>query len=124
MSAECEKCGEHALECNCGIGCNTPGSKIKKYSLKPVESISIPEWISVHEKLPEPYDFVLVFATTQGTNEPNPISLARLLPGRANWEFLSEYEDGSGAGVYQDLEWPVEVEDITHWMKLPKRPLR
>lgn len=81
------------------------------------------QWISVHEKLPEPYDFVLVFATTEGTNEPNPISLARLIPRGTNWEFLYEYKDSSGAGVYQDIEWPVEMEDITHWMPLPKPPM-
>ncbi len=80
------------------------------------------EWVSINDKLPEPYDFVLVFAHTKGTNEPKPISLARLIPGGTNWQFLSEYKDGSGAGVYQDLEWPVEREDITHWMSLPKPP--
>lgn len=41
MSGECYKCGEHCLDCKCGIGCDAPGSKIKKYSLKPVESIPI-----------------------------------------------------------------------------------
>lgn len=43
MSGECDKCDEHCLECKCGIGCEAAGSKIKKYSLKPVESIPIPE---------------------------------------------------------------------------------
>ena len=122
MSGECDKCSEHALECKCGIGCDPTGSKIKKYSLKPVKAIPVSQWISINEKLPKPYDFVLVFADTKGSNEPKPISLARLLPGKMNWEFLSEYKDGSGSGCYQDLEWPVEVEDITHWMHLPKRP--
>lgn len=82
----------------------------------------ITEWINVKDRLPEPYDFVLVFADNQGSNEPKPISLARLIPGGTVWEFLYEYGDASGAGVYQDLEWPVEMDDITHWMKLPKGP--
>lgn len=43
MSGECNKCGEHALECKCGIGCDAPRSAIKKYSLTSVETISIPE---------------------------------------------------------------------------------
>ncbi len=80
------------------------------------------EWISVRDRLPEPYDFVLVFATTKGTNEPRPISLARLLLGGVNWQFLYQYKDGSGAGVYQDLEWHIECEEITHWMPLPRAP--
>lgn len=31
-------------------------------------------------------------------------------------------EDLSGFGVYQDIEWPVEVESITHWLPIPKSP--
>lgn len=79
-------------------------------------------WISIKERLPDIYDFVLVFADNQGTNEPKPISIARLLPGNGNWEFMYEYDNGSGGGVYQDIEWSIEVEDITHWMPLPKAP--
>lgn len=44
MSGECPKCGEHALECNCGIGCDPKGTKIEKYSLWPIESIPFPEY--------------------------------------------------------------------------------
>lgn len=81
-----------------------------------------PIWISVKDKLPLPYDWVLVFASTNGTNEPNPMTLARLIPGHTIWEFLYEYADTSGAGVYQDLEWPVKMDEITHWMPLPNPP--
>ena len=81
------------------------------------------EWIKCSDRLPNPYDFVLVFATTKGSCEPNPITLSRLIPGGTIWEFLYDYPDTSGAGVYQDLEWPVEMEDITHWMPLPKPPV-
>ena len=35
MSGECDKCGEHALECKCGIGCDPPGSKIKCELFRP-----------------------------------------------------------------------------------------
>ena len=35
MSGECEDCGEHSTECKWGIGCDSPGSQIKEYSLKP-----------------------------------------------------------------------------------------
>lgn len=80
------------------------------------------EWISIEEELPYPYDFVLVLSTTKGTNEPKPMTLARLIPGGKLWEFLHEYKDGSGVGVYQDLEWNVDMEDITHWMPLPSPP--
>jgi hypothetical protein len=80
------------------------------------------EWISVKDRLPEPYDWVLVFAKTAGTNEPSPMTLARLTFGETIWEFLHEYSDTSGAGVYQDIEWPVERKEITHWMPLPESP--
>jgi len=76
-------------------------------------------WIDVNNQLPDLYEFVLVFADNQGSNEPKPVSLARLLPGKMNWQFMCEYNDTSGGGVYQDIEWPMEVEDITHWMPIP-----
>lgn len=80
------------------------------------------QWISVKERLPELYDYVLVFADYQGCSEPRPISIARLNPDEV-WDFLHEYDDGGGKGVYMDLEYPICCgEDITHWMPLPRRP--
>lgn len=79
------------------------------------------KWIDVKDKLPEIYDYVLVFCDSKGTCEPKPIALARL-EDKINWAFLCEYEDGIGMGVYMDLEWQSLKEDITHWMPLPKPP--
>ena len=45
MSGECDKCSEHALKCRCArceidkVGCDPHGTKIKRFSVKPVESI-------------------------------------------------------------------------------------
>jgi len=80
------------------------------------------EWINVNDRLPKIYDFVLVFAHTKGTDEPNPISFARLISLKPVWEFLFEYKNKSGCGVYQDLMWSVEMKDITHWMPLTPPP--
>ncbi len=46
MSGECGKCSEHCLDCKCGIGCDPPGSKIKRGLSRPIESLPIPESLS------------------------------------------------------------------------------
>jgi hypothetical protein len=83
------------------------------------------EWISIKDRLPDIYDFALVFANNQGINEPKPVSIARLLPDLLTWQFMAqeEDEDGSAFGVYQDIEWEIDSKDITHWMPLPKFPV-
>lgn len=78
-----------------------------------------PKWISVKERKPEPYDFVLVFADNQGSGEPKAISIARLIGNNCDtWDFIGE----SNMGVYQDIEYHMEGEDITHWTPLPEFP--
>lgn len=78
------------------------------------------DWVRCSDRMPEQYTFVLVFATTKGTNEPNPKTLARW--NGKEWEFLAEYIDKTGYGVCQDLEWDVDPQEITHWMPLPEAP--
>lgn len=76
------------------------------------------QWISVQDKLPELYDFVLVFAHNKGTNEPKPISIARIINKQNTWDMLGNLEEGA----YQDIEYSMDTTDITHWMPLPEEP--
>lgn len=78
------------------------------------------EWIKCSDRLPGLYDFVLVYATTLGTDEPKPITIARW--NGKEWEFMANYIDKMGYGVYQDLEWEVDSTEITHWIELPEAP--
>lgn len=78
-------------------------------------------WIKVEDQLPEPYDFVLVYANNQGTNEPKPISIARIVNQFGIWDFLGMGPNDS-VGAYMDIEYGIESKDVTHWMKLPNKP--
>lgn len=73
-----------------------------------------PKWISVSESLPEEYEYVLVCAKMKGTNEPSPISIARI--EATTWNLLFENK----ACACGDLNWTIETKWITHWMPLPK----
>ena len=74
------------------------------------------EWISVKERLPPSYHFVLIFCQT-GTNEPSSYSLARY-EGDRKWNII-----GNGESVWSDLFWGIDsLEEITHWMPLPLPP--
>lgn len=72
------------------------------------------EWISVKDKLPELYDFVLVFADNKGTNEPRPVAIARIVNENGIWDLLGSLE----VGAYMDIEYDIDRHDITHWMPL------
>jgi len=80
------------------------------------------EWISVKDKLPELYDFVLVFADNQGTNEPKPFSIARWESEK--WEFINHSPLMPNYGAYMEMEYNMDSEDVTHWMPLPQPPNR
>ena len=73
------------------------------------------EWIRVKDRLPDIYDFVLVFANNIGTNEPRPIAIARIVNNLGNWYFLGTCD----LGAYMDIEYEIETNEITHWMPLP-----
>ncbi len=79
------------------------------------------EWISVKDRFPEKYDFVLVFANNKGTNEPKPISIARI-NDVFEWEFCNHRSPMPNYGAYMDIEYDMDSDDITHWMLLPKPP--
>jgi len=80
------------------------------------------EWISIEDRLPKFYDYVIVFAKLHGTSEPCPTSIARMNPD-LKWEFVNELNDvDTTYGVYQDIMWPINRTDITHWMPLPEAP--
>lgn len=81
------------------------------------------EWISVEDRLPmqipaniPTMDWVLV----SSIDPPHPITIARW-DGK-NWEFLCTNESWAYAAMYGDCTTPFDLEDITHWMPLPKPP--
>ena len=75
-------------------------------------------WISVKDKLPDEYDFVLVIAYNNGTGEPKPISIARI-DDDSEWDFCNRDACMSCYGAWMDIEYIMHVDDITHWMPLP-----
>jgi hypothetical protein len=77
------------------------------------------EWISIKERLPPFYEYVLVYGQKKG-NEPSPMSIARQFKGC--WEMLSD-EDQSNAVACGDLAWGMDTDDITHWIPLPNAPI-
>ncbi len=116
MSGECDKCGEHALECGCKK--QKTQAKWRKYIKRLY--MKRDKWISVKDRKPQLYDFVFVLADNHGTGEPKPISIARLFDNDNGdkWDFLGNLK----VGAYMDIEYDMESEDITHWMRLPKPP--
>ena len=89
------------------------------YNVKPTGEDM--EWIKCSEKLPELYAYVLVLADNKGTGEPKPISIA-MLDNENNWDFVNHTKTMSNYGVWMDIEYVMDEEDITHWMLLPKLP--
>lgn len=77
-------------------------------------------WISVKDRLPEPYDFVLVFADNEGTGEPRPMSIARWEKG--SWGFVNNTPLMCNQGAWMDIEYDMDSDDVTHWMPLPLPP--
>lgn len=74
------------------------------------------EWISVKDRLPNEWTFVLVYCKMPGTNEPCPISIAMLED--KEWDILGD----NAACACGDLLWGIDSDDITHWMPLPEPP--
>ena len=81
------------------------------------------EWIRVKERLPEQYEYVLVYAKMKGTDEPCPTSIARIMGDSQEWtwDFLFRDEKYS-LGAWTDLIWDISSKDVTHWMPFPKPP--
>lgn len=80
------------------------------------------KWIKISDRLPDFYDFVLVLADNLGTNEPKPISIARI-DKNGFWEFCNKAPLMPNYGAWMDIEYPMDMDDITHWMQLPKMPM-
>jgi hypothetical protein len=76
-------------------------------------------WISVKDKLPDLYDFVLTYSQMPGTGEPSPITIARW--NSEKWETLCDDEENNACAC-GDLFWATDSTEITHWMPLPKPP--
>ncbi len=80
------------------------------------------QWISIKDALPELYDFVIVFADNKGTDEPKPMSIARIDTLEPHWEFVNQAPCMPNYGVYMDIEYSMDSEHVTHWMPLPEFP--
>ena len=78
------------------------------------------EWISVKDKLPIDYEYVLVCNLKEG-NEPSPISIARQYKGI--WEMLN-HSDQSNAIACGDLTWYMNESEIMYWIPIPKIPVK
>lgn len=78
------------------------------------------EWIDCNDKMPLIYDYVLVFANNQGTNEPKPMMIARW--NSHKWEFVNDSLLMPSNGAWMDIEYPIDSDNVTHWMPLPKGP--
>lgn len=76
------------------------------------------EWISIKDKFPPEYVFVLVHQLNEG-NEPSPTSIARWEGNK--WNGLGENNDETNS-FWSDLFWSMEWEKITHWQPFPKPP--
>ena len=103
-SLACMGCG---LEYNCGIH----GCAIIRAA---VEELEKRNWIPADEKVPEPYETVIVsIATRNGYEEP--ISLETL----ASYERRTDvWQDGlDGSPVTK-----ADYERVTHWMPMPDAP--
>ena len=76
------------------------------------------EWISVKDRMPDDYQYCLVYAKREGTDERCPISIGRYEIDE--WALLFEGENNACAGG--DLTWEMDADEITHWMSLPEPP--
>ncbi len=125
MSGEFFECGGHTLDCECQEWMNasfgTPKNISKCHVCGARWNMGDNQWICVEDRLPELYDYVLVFADNQGTNEPKPISIARMY-NEEKWEFIAQSPCMPNYGAYMDIEYDIDSDNITHWMPLPSLP--
>jgi hypothetical protein len=78
-------------------------------------------WISVKDKLPELYQWVLVCDSPKGTGEPRCINICR--HDGKTWEMVN-YEglDWIDSPTFSDIIYHTHFDEITHWMPLPFPP--
>ncbi len=72
------------------------------------------KWISVKDKLPSSWEYVLVCEVAKCG--PSVISVA--CHAKIQWNHLYGEE-----GCYEDKECVIDMENITHWMPLPWPPV-
>ena len=76
------------------------------------------EWISVEDRFPEPYDWVLVCNSPKGTNEPRSINIWRW--SGEEWDSINQGHADSP--TFSDIIHTLFYDEITHWMPLPNPP--
>ncbi len=94
MRGECDKCGEHCLDCICNADYVCPDA-IKSYKMQWMQ------WISVEDRLPDILCMILVsFDNIVDTAYYN---------NESGWQYM----DGG--------DW-FDLKGVTHWMPLPDAP--
>lgn len=85
------------------------------------------EWIKCSDRLPiqmpeawPTFDWVVVASLREGTNEPCPWYIARYTD--KGWEFHDNKKDDLDCPDFSDTWASMNIDEITHWMKLPKLP--
>lgn len=77
-------------------------------------------WIKCSDKMPELYIYVLVFADNKVLGDIKPYCIARWNGDR--WGFVNADPLETCCGAWVDIEYPMDTDDVTHWMPLPKPP--
>lgn len=78
------------------------------------------EWISVKDRLPDLYQWVLVTNSPTGTNEPRCINIWRWEGEDLGWNGL--YTPHANSPTYYDIISDMFYDEVSHWMPLPKPP--
>lgn len=102
MSGECDKCGEHTLECHCKQ-CLNCGQSRKEC----ICNAQYTPWISIKERLPEKNTLCLVSCGVRGI-------LICEYDDNGNWCSFSH-----GCGFNQEF-WMLQ--SVTAWISIPEIP--
>ena len=106
MSGECEKCGEHPVDCVCNIMIVNRGGIRNGITINPEDLISCDRWRSIKEMSPLVGDFCLVHSKIRDVGE-----FVGYLENDGKWKCYIPTESRSN-----------NVDGVTHWMPLPNPP--
>lgn len=76
-------------------------------------------WISVDERMPDLFQWVIVCDSPKGAGEPRCINIYRW--NGLEWERINDDDDDSP--TFSDLIYIMPKELVTYWMPLPKAPI-
>ena len=82
--------------------------------------VTVPEWISVKDRLPEEDGKYLVFEQSNGRTNTSVLRFAKDARKVDKYDFKGRWKN---AWYEYDSEWGhYTVNSVTHWMPLPKPP--